>query len=304
VHGPAQITRALDTARLYGTTAARLMARGGRSMRLPTGKSCPRHILVVGSPRSGTTFLAEALGAVPGLIDLGEVKSVKAAIPELAQLPEEDAAARLRRALERVRRLGLVEHLRGVEQTPEMCFVLAAALRAFPEARVVHALRDGRDVVCSLLERGWLNASRHGRDDVLNPYGSHARFWVEPDRREEFVAASDAARAAWAWRCHVTAARTAMAAPMVGERTLELRYEALIADPAASAERLGQHLGLDPQPLTRALSNVHGRSVGRWRRELTPEQLAEVEREAGLLLRELGYDETAPFAEPLRAAGT
>jgi hypothetical protein len=30
-------------------------------------------------------------------------------------------------------------------------------------------------------------------------------------------------------------------------------------------------------------------SIGRWRRELTPEQLADVEAEAGSLLAELGY---------------
>jgi hypothetical protein len=35
---------------------------------------------------------------------------------------------------------------------------------------------------------------------------------------------------------------------------------------------------------------VHDRSVGRYRSELTAEQLADVEREAGALLRELGYE--------------
>jgi hypothetical protein len=35
---------------------------------------------------------------------------------------------------------------------------------------------------------------------------------------------------------------------------------------------------------------VHSRSVGRWRRDLTAEQVADVEREAGPLLRELGYE--------------
>jgi hypothetical protein len=34
---------------------------------------------------------------------------------------------------------------------------------------------------------------------------------------------------------------------------------------------------------------VHTRSIGRWRRDLTSEQVADVEREAGPLLRELGY---------------
>jgi len=34
---------------------------------------------------------------------------------------------------------------------------------------------------------------------------------------------------------------------------------------------------------------VHADSIGRWRRELTPEQLADVEAEAGALLHDLGY---------------
>jgi hypothetical protein len=245
-------------------------------------------VFVVGCPRSGTTFLAGVLGQQPHLIDLGEVSPVKAAIPELAQLSEEDAALRLRLILERVQRLGLVAHLRGVEQTPEMCFVLGAALRGHPEGRAVHMLRDGRDVVCSLLERGWLKASRPGRDEVGQPHGAHARFWVEPERRGEFASAGEAARAAWAWRRHVTAARSAAARHP--ERTLELRYEELTADPEAGAERLARHLGLDPQLLAASLAVAFDRSVGRWRRDLKPEQLEEVEREAGPLLRELGYD--------------
>ena len=38
-----------------------------------------------------------------------------------------------------------------------------------------------------------------------------------------------------------------------------------------------------------AFAEVRDRSVGRWRRDLTPEQLGEVESEAGVLLDELGY---------------
>jgi hypothetical protein len=34
---------------------------------------------------------------------------------------------------------------------------------------------------------------------------------------------------------------------------------------------------------------VHADSIGRWRKELTPEQLADIEAEAGPLLIELGY---------------
>jgi hypothetical protein len=34
---------------------------------------------------------------------------------------------------------------------------------------------------------------------------------------------------------------------------------------------------------------VHARSIGRWERDLTSAQVDDVEREAGALLRELGY---------------
>src|SRR5215211_4137093 len=183
---------------MYGRAAARVLARG-RKPRL--GAADDRLIFVVGCPRSGTTFLAGALGAHSGVVDLGEVKPVKAAIADLAALDEEEAAARFRRALERVRRLGLSAHLRGVEQTPETVFVLRAALRAYPHARAVHLVRDGRDVVCSLLEKGWLGGAS-GADDVGQAHGAHARFWVEPERRAEFETASESARAAWAWRRH------------------------------------------------------------------------------------------------------
>ena len=140
-----------------------------------------RLVFVVGCPRSGTTFMAGAIGSQPGFVDLGEVHPLKGAIPSLAGLPETEAAPQLRRVLERVRRLGLAQHLRGVEQTPETAFVLPAALAAYPAATAVHVVRDGRDVVCSLLERGWLSSGRTGADDARLAYGSQARFWVEPD---------------------------------------------------------------------------------------------------------------------------
>jgi hypothetical protein len=143
----------------------------------------------------------------------------------------------------------------------------------------VHVVRDGRDVVCSLLERGWLSAGRAGGDDARLPYGAEARFWVPPDEREAFRRASDAARAAWAWRSYVAAARS------VPERVLQVSYEAL----AGSAPSIAEHLEIDAAPLERTLSSFHDRSIGRFRRDLTPEQLGDVERVAGDLLRELGY---------------
>ncbi len=266
------------TASLYGRASLRALLRGaGR------GPAEEHLVFVVGCPRSGTTFVGESLGAQPGFVDLGEVQPWKNAIPEVAQLPDDEAARRLREVLERVRRFGLVRHLRGVEQTPETSFVLAAALRAYPQAQGIHVVRDGRDVVCSLLERGWLSADRAGADDVGRAYGAKARFWVPRGQAEAFERASDATRAAIAWRAYVRAAGA------VAERMLEVRYEQLAGDPAATAERVAEHLHSDPQPLTEAFARAHGQSVGRWRHDLTAEELTDVEAEAGPLLRELGY---------------
>jgi hypothetical protein len=159
--------------------------------------------------------------------------------------------------------------------------VLEAALEAYPQALAVHVLRDGRDVVCSLLERGWLNADAEGRDDARLAYGAEPRFWVEPERREEFARVSDARRCAWAWRRYGEVVRAAGA----GDRLLEIRYEGL----ASVADRLAEFLGANVTSTHRALDTFRDSSIGRWQRELTPEQLADVEAEAGSLLAELGY---------------
>ena len=269
----------LSSIRAYSTSAVRVARRSGFR---PLGRE-ERLVFVVGSPRSGTTFTGHALGSQPGFVDLDEVTPLKAALPRLAALPPGDAARELRAIVERVRTLGLARGLRGVEQTPETSFSLEAALLAYPLAQAVHVIRDGRDVVCSLLERGWFRADRGGVDDAGLAYGAHARFWVEPERRDEFKRVSEARRAAWAWRRYVGAARTQP------ERTIELRYEALVDDPAGEAARVAAGLGSAAAPLQHAFAQVHASSLGRWRRDLTAEQIADVEAEAGDVLADLGY---------------
>jgi Sulfotransferase family len=262
--------------RAYAAGSARVARRAG--LRGVIGHD-ERLVFVVGCPRSGTTFTGSAIGSLPGFVDLDEVTPLKAALPRLAGLPVDEAAPELRAIVERVRLLGLARGLRGVEQTPETSFALPAALQAYPRATAVHVLRDGRDVVCSLLERGWFRADRGGVDDAGLPYGAQARFWVEPERRSEFEHVSEARRAAWAWRRYVAAARA------VPERTVTVRYET-IRDQGA---RVAQALGSDEPALAAAFARAHVESVGRWRTDLSAEQLADVEAEAGGDLRDLGY---------------
>jgi hypothetical protein len=260
--------------------AKRLAPRRGASLRERFGPLDDRLVFVVGSPRSGTTFLAGAIGSLPGFVDLGEVSSIKAAVPELVGLDREEAARRLRRTLALARRIGLVGSVRAVEQTPELAHLVRAIPLAFPRATIVHIVRDGRDVVCSLLEKGWLG-SRAGRDDAGVAYGSYARFWVEPARRQEFERASDARRAAWAWRRYVSAARS-------GD-VVQVRYEGLAHGPGAVADELADRIEAPAAPLRSALASVHRQSIGRYRRDLSAEQLEDVLAEAGTLLEELGY---------------
>jgi hypothetical protein len=272
----------LRSAGLQLRTAKRLLRRGA-PLRVRLGPLNEQLVFVIGSPRSGTTFLGSSIGSLPGFIDLGEVAALKAAIPELSRLEPDESGPVLRGLLDRTRRLGLVGSRRALEQTPEDVFVAAGLAAAFPEARFVHIIRDGRDVVCSLLERGWLSAGRSGGDDAGHPYGSAPRFWVEPERAEEFARASDARRAAWAWRRYVSAARE------LDERTLEIRYERLAERPDEVATTVARFLETDSVPLAAAFQDAHAGSVGRWERDLSPEQVTDVEDEAGALLRALDY---------------
>jgi hypothetical protein len=267
---------------LHLKTTRRILRRRGLSLAGARAPLEERMVFVLGSPRSGTTFLARAIGGLPGFVDLTEVAALKAAIPELVKLERTEAARRLRRLLTLTRTLGFVRDLRAVEQTPETAFLLPAIAQAFPEAVLVHAVRDGRDVVCSLLERGWLGDERAGgADDAFQPYGPGRRFWIEPGREAEFAAASEARRGAWAWRRYVNAVLDS------GVAVHEVRYERLSARETAAG--LAAALDAPVEQLVAALGQAHASSIGRYARDLTPEQLADVEGEAGDLLRRLGY---------------
>jgi hypothetical protein len=134
-----------------------------------------------------------------------------------------------------------------------------------------------------LLEKTWLRPEGDGTDDAGLRYGHHARFWVEPVRRDEFERASDARRAAWAWRSYVSAVRSS------GVSTLEIRYELVAESPTAVAHEVSAYLDAPLEPLAAAFREAHAESVGRYVRDLDDEQLADVLDEAGDLLEELGY---------------
>lgn len=263
----------------------------------------PRWLFVVGSPRSGTSFTAESLGRIEGVWDLGEVPRFKAALPGAYAAVRDgrgsEASQRLGTLLGRAARLGMGGGQRCLEQTPEATYLIPQLAAAFPESQFVHLVRDGRDVAASLIERGWLAAGTASQvidaagtraDDAGQPYGDYARFWVEPGLRAEFERADESRRCGWAWRRYESAARSALAA-LPAERSIDIRYEDLVAEPEATARTVAERLDMADRAgqLAEAFGAAHDYSVGRYRSVLDPAQLRAVEEEAGSLLDELGY---------------
>jgi hypothetical protein len=97
---------------------------------------------------------------------------------------------------------------------------------------------------------------------------------------------------AWAWRRYTeTGLREGTA---LGEaRYHELRYEDLVGRPHDEGERILDFLGIRSGPSRDRFLTAVGRaddsSVGTWRDTFYPSELAEIETEAGDLLRQLGY---------------
>jgi hypothetical protein len=256
-----------------------------------------RPLFIVGAPRSGTTFLGRCIGALPEISYHFEPIATKA----VARAVYEGTATRgrlghvYRGTYRWLMRLHGDGDLRFAEKTPRNCFLIDFLSDEFPESQFVHIVRDGRDVTTSLREKPWLRAESRAtdrREPGGYRYGPYPRFWVEPQRREEFGRVSDERRCAWSWRRHTECARDA--APDLGpSRYLEVRYEDLVDTPELWAARILDFIGIALEDSRRRFLDVvagaSAASVGRWRDELTAEQLADVRAEAGELLDDLGY---------------
>lgn len=113
------------------------------------------YVFLVGSPRSGTTVLAELLGRHPDVVEWYEpyfiwdwhvglpaddVRGAELATPRAREWIRREFAVFLRKSGKR----------RLLEKLPDHAFQIPYVNAVFPEARWVHIVRDGRDVALSI----------------------------------------------------------------------------------------------------------------------------------------------------------
>jgi len=156
---------------------------------------------------------------------------------------------------------------------------------AFPEARFVHVVRDGRAVANSWLQMEWWRGHRGPSAWHFGP--------LPPDLEEEWLAhdRSFVVLAGLAWRLLMDA-YDAAAAAVGADRWLEVRYEDVVAEPRRELGRVLAFLGVDDD--ARFDQRVGGSSfrTGRtqaFRRDLTHEQVAALDAVLGAHLRARGY---------------
>lgn len=168
---------------------------------------------------------------------------------------------------------------RWIDSTPTNIPHLLRIKKDFPDARIVHIIRDGRDVALSLVKRGWSRPLPWDRGKPLLAAGLYWEWIVRKGRQ---------------------------LGSMLQPNYLEVRYEDLVEQPTEVLRTLAVFLehyldydciqqvsiGSVKKPLTafkEELERGEFTPVGRWKNTFPPDQLAQFENLVGEYLQELGY---------------
>ena len=258
-------------------------------------------IFVVGAPRSGTTFLGSCLSVIPSICYFYEPPYTKAVGYAIAggEVSERFARHAFEGTFSRL--MALKGTGRFCEKTPTNVFIMTELKRWFPTAKFIHIVRDGVDVAASHVDKGWLckKSARLGLfEEGGYRNGPIPQFWVDPNRHTEFRSTSDFHRSIWAWRTHVEAG-IAQGRLLGGDSYLEIRYEDLIQQQDLIGEQIIDFLGkmrvADKEAFLKGLMSASHASIGKGRRVATSLDCRWAEKEAGDLLRHLGYQDPNPL---------
>jgi hypothetical protein len=200
------------------------------------------HVFLLGFPRSGTTLLEKVLAGHPDAVTLEEINHLTAASLELrgdAGWPRLETLTQVEAEVRRETYWRLVRESIGddiadkilIDKLPLHTLELPVIAKLFPDAKLLFALRDPRDVVLSCFRR---------------------RFQVNA-AMFEFLTLAGAADFYDATMCLATAARARLTLDIH-----EVRHEAVIADFDGEVGEILRFIGADWDPAVKDFADRVG----------------------------------------------
>jgi hypothetical protein len=283
------------------------------------GRKVRHPVFVIGAPGAGTEMLAGAFKRTAGFhMTLGQpwvlpVVQAFARTPSLARGHPEAAATVLRDAFAQGWQVGpdccqgctqacraaagtqgnqpcIAEQgiSRYGDASPELLYCADSLVDAFPDARLVQVVRDGRDVVAGMLADSEALAWFRPGFVNLDAEVTHPLLGVDsaPDR-SRWADASMAGKCAMRWRGTIRL-MARLRTRLSPRQLVTLRYEEMIRQPLTATRALSEFAGAEISPIAPKLRGPR-LEPGAWRRLLTAAQAAEVETIAGEELRRVGY---------------
>lgn len=192
------------------------------------------------------------------------------------------------------------------EKTPRHAFCLPTLLERYPEANVIHMVRDPRAVTASY-RRFHAVRSRVGGTDARSEHGDTDAKRVQRSYHPAIQA--------MLWKSAY--AKAGEARDRFGEdRVLLVRYEDFVAEGQACLERIAVWLGLDEAAFdltdlsvvnsshaaNKSRAGISSDSVERWRDDLPASEIALVQQVCRGTLRRAGYDLSRAGASPFAVA--
>ena len=182
----------------------------------------------------------------------------------------------------------------------------------YPEARVIHIIRDGRDAAVSAVHHSWNFGKRQGFRISAKREAYHENAGGLRNERESLFAGNSLRRMAAEWDARVS--RTIEDGPaLLGDNYTEVRYEGLLERPEEEMARLLGFLGAEAGEQTvshcvhsasfQKLSKGRRRDeedatsffrkgvAGDWKNVFTARDKQVFKEQAGGLLVRLGYEE-------------
>lgn len=195
-----------DAAFWESFVTTRMAERVAPSTRSASGSFVP--VFIVGVPRTGTTLTATLLARASGARDRGEFRALRYVAEQLIAGSHLGSSAALFEAASLYRMLAVQDDVPAswyIDQDPLNFRWLHIAAAMFPQARVIHLRRDGRDTALSLWSQdfahpdmafaydfGDIAAYMEGHDALMQHWKQSLRIPIHELDYENLVTDTDA----------------------------------------------------------------------------------------------------------------